>query len=216
MTIANLNNMIINAHVNQADVTRLSPGQDVDIQVESVPGLTMKGTLDRVAPQAVIRNGIKGFASRILIKEIDPRVRPGMTAILSIPIASAEGVLAVPLAAVFTEESSRYVFVKTGDKFERRSVVIGITDYGYAEVQQGLNPGDVVSLEQVVDSLPDRERNLPGAGIRSRFASFKPAGTNAPPAATVKVTNHPAESKATGAKAEGERPSVRRTSASGS
>src|SRR6266705_5792377 len=129
MTIANLKDMIINAHINQADVTRLTTGQQVDIQVESVPGLKMKGTLERIAPQAVIKNGIKGFGTRIAIKDIDRRIRPGMTALLSIPVASAESVLAVPLAAVFTERGERYVFVKQEDRFEQRPVLIGITDY---------------------------------------------------------------------------------------
>src|SRR6266513_3159389 len=112
MSIANLNDMIISAHINQTDVIRLSPGQDVQVQIESVPGLEMTGKLDRVAPQAVIKNGIKGFAARVAIKNIDVRVRPGMTAILNIPVSSAENVLAVPLSAVFTERNDRYVFVK--------------------------------------------------------------------------------------------------------
>src|SRR6185436_6615083 len=85
MTIANLNDMIITAHVNQADVTRLAVGQLVDVQVESVPGLRIAGAVERIAPQAIVRNGIKGFTARVQIKEIDPRIRPGMTAILRIP-----------------------------------------------------------------------------------------------------------------------------------
>ena len=118
MTVANLNDMIIAAHINQADVTRMKAGQSVDVQVESVPGLKMKGVVERIAPQAIIRNGIKGFAARIGIKDLDPRVRPGMTSILSIPVASAENVMAVPLAAVFTEKNQetgqyeRFVYVK--------------------------------------------------------------------------------------------------------
>ena len=52
MTIANLNDMVINAHINQADVTRLTAGQTIDIQVESVPGLKMKGILERIAPRS--------------------------------------------------------------------------------------------------------------------------------------------------------------------
>jgi HlyD family secretion protein len=213
MTIANLNDMIINAHINQADVTRLSAGQDVEIQVESVPGLKMRGLLDRVAPQAVIRNGIKGFAARITIKDIDPRVRPGMTAILSIPIASVEDVLAVPLASVFTEENGRYVFVKTGEKFERRTVVIGITDYGYAEVQQGLSAGEVVSLEQVADTQPPVEKTA-AAGIKSRFAVTKAALSNAVAPATVKFAIPTAESK--GGSTKPENSTARRNAGSGS
>ena len=159
LTIANLKAMVINAHINQADVTRLNPGQVVEIQVESVPGLQMKGSLERIAPQAVIKNGIKGFGARVLITEIDPRVRPGMTALLTIPVASAESVLAVPLAAVFTEQGERYVFIKQEEKFERRTVLIGIADHFMAEVREGLAANDVVSLEEPTEFRNSKSTN---------------------------------------------------------
>ena len=152
MSIANLNDMVVNAHVNQADVIRLQQGREVEIQAESVPGVKMRGLVERIAPQAVIKNGIKGFATRIAIKDIDPRVRPGMTALLSIPVSSADNVLAVPLAAVFTERGERFVFVKNEDQFERRVIILGVTDYAFAEVVKGLNSGEIVSLDQKVNS----------------------------------------------------------------
>ncbi len=154
MSIANLNDMIITAHINQADVTRMKTGQPVEVQVESVPGLKMKGEVERIAPQAVIKNGIKGFSARITIKNLDERIRPGMTSILSIPVASVENALSVPLSAVFTEKGERYVYVKDGEQFERRPVQIGISDYAYAEVQRGVNDGDVVALETPADIKP--------------------------------------------------------------
>jgi HlyD family secretion protein len=163
MSIANLKNMIVNAHVNQADVIRLQQGRDVEIQAESVPGVKMRGTVERIAPQAVIKNGIKGFAARIAIKDIDPRVRPGMTAILSIPVSSADNVLAIPLAAVFSENGERFAFVKTDDGFERRPILLGVTDYAFAEIIQGLSAGEVVSLEQTF--------NGPGNGNASGNAN---------------------------------------------
>jgi len=42
----------------------------------------------------------------MLIKDIDPRIQPGMTANVTIPVASADNVLAVPLGAVFTEQAN--------------------------------------------------------------------------------------------------------------
>jgi RND family efflux transporter MFP subunit len=153
MSIANLNNMIVNAHVNQADVIRLQQGREVEIQAESVPGVKMRGIVERIAPQAVIKNGIKGFSARIAIQDIDSRVRPGMTAILSIPVSTVDNVLAVPLAAIFTERGERFVFVKNDEgQFERRPVILGVTDYAFAEVVKGINPGEVVSLEQTVNT----------------------------------------------------------------
>lgn len=154
LTIADLNHMIINAHVNQADVSRLSVGLKVDIQVEAITGLVVEGVVERIAPQATIENGIKGFSARIRLKEIDPRIQPGMTANIKIPVQSAAGVMAVPLGAVFTEyneqlkKQERFVYVQQGESFERRLVQIGVADYFFAEILSGLNPGETVSLEQ--------------------------------------------------------------------
>src|SRR6266516_2346948 len=177
MTIANLSDMVVNAHVNQADVTRLNQGQEIDIQVESVPGLKMTGELERIAPQAIIKNGIKGFDARIAIKNIDPRVRPGMTAVLAIPVSSAENVLAVPLAAVFTENGERFVFVKNEDKFERRPVIIGATDYSHAEVVKGLSVGEVVSLDQTLNSAGPRPPAAGGSGSKRTASGRSDSGT---------------------------------------
>jgi len=171
LTIANLNDMIITAHINQADVTRMKNGQSVDVQVESVPGLKMKGAVERIAPQAIIKNGIKGFSARVAIKNLDPRIRPGMTSILSIPVASVENALAVPLSAVFTEKGERFVYVKDGEKFERRTVQIGISDFSFAEVQRGLADGEVVALELPPDIKPTKPVK---AGKATNNAAMRP------------------------------------------
>jgi RND family efflux transporter MFP subunit len=176
MTIANLKDMIVNAHINQADVTRLRTNQVVGIQVESVPGLKMSGIIERIAPQAVIKNGIKGFGARIQIKEIDPRIRPGMTAILSIPVARVENALSVPLSAVFSEKGERYVYIKKDEAYQRRPVTVGISDLSYAEVQKGLSEGEIVALE-----LPPEERGKPA------LPPAKPGETNGKPAKTIRA-----------------------------
>ena len=147
LTIADLGELIINAHINQADVTRLSVNQQVQIEVEAVAGLKLIGRLDRIAPQATIRNGIKGFATRVIVKNDEQSgVRPGMTANLTIPLQSADNVLAVPLAAVFTDQGARFAYVQQGGKFARVPIRIGVTDYDYAEVTSGLEGGETVSL----------------------------------------------------------------------
>ena len=120
LTIADLSELIINAHINQADVTRLTVNQKVQIEVEAVAGLKLFGRLDRIAPQATIKNGIKGFSTRIIVKnDENSGLRPGMTANLTIPLQSADNVLAVPLAAVFTDQGSRFAYVKQDAKFAR-------------------------------------------------------------------------------------------------
>ena len=180
LTIADLNSMIINAQVNQADVPRLKVGEAVQVTVEAVAGLLVTGVVERLSPQATIRNNIKGYPARIALKNVDPRVRPGMTANVKIPVASADQVTAVPLSAVFTERNpetgqmERYVYVVQDDRLDRRNVTVGVSDYFYAEIQEGLKPGEVVSLELPKDELEKKSQQL---------AIQKPNGEQGAPAA---------------------------------
>ena len=147
LAIADLSELIINAHINQADVTRMTVNQKVEIEVEAVAGLKLQGRLDRIAPQATIKNGIKGFSTRIIVKNDEKSgLRPGMTANLNIPLQSANDVIAIPLAAVFTDKGDRFAYVKESDRFVRMPILIGVSDYDYAEVTKGLSGGEVVSL----------------------------------------------------------------------
>lgn len=156
MTIANLKEMIITAHMNQADVPRLKDGQQVEVDVEAVPGLKLNGIVERVAPQATVKNSIKGFATQIRLKDLDARVRPGMTANMIIPLQTADNAVAIPLAAVFSEENERYTYVrKESGEFEIRPIRIGVADFQYAEVMNGLQPGDVVSLVRPENPVGD-------------------------------------------------------------
>jgi HlyD family secretion protein len=184
LTIADLNSMVINAHINQADITRLKSDQEVEVAVEAVAGLTITGRVERIAPQATIKNNIKGFAVRILLKDVGDKVRPGMTANITIPVASADNVLAVPLAAVYTERdpdagtSERFVYVQKEDGYERKPVTIGVSDLFFAEVQEGLQPGEVVLLEQ-----PKEEREKQ-AHAKEKQAAGGPTGPKVPATAT--------------------------------
>jgi hypothetical protein len=145
--------------------------------------LKFKGRVDRIAPQATLKNNIKGFATQVVLKDTDPRVRPGMTANLSISLASAEHVVAVPLAAVFTEMNERYVYVKKDEAFDIRVIRLGVTDFQFAEVQNGVQPGEVVSLVRPPEAA---ELKLP-APPAPKPAGLKETAQNPlprPPAAT--------------------------------
>ena len=71
---------------------------------------------------------------------------PGHPENLTIPLESADNVIAIPLAAVFTDQGERFVYVKDGEKFSRMPILIGVSDYEYAEVTKGLDGGETVSL----------------------------------------------------------------------
>ena len=193
LTIADLNSMIINAQVNQADVPRLKPGESVEVTIEAVTGLKINGLVERISPQATIKNNIKGYPARIVLKNVDERVRPGMTANVKIPVASADNVAAVPLAAVFTEknpdtlQTERFVYVLKGDSYEKRNVKVGISDFFFAEIQEGLAAGETVSLE-----MPKEDREKAKQLINQHLADAPPAASKPSFAQAASSTNSPA------------------------
>lgn len=197
LTVADLSQLIINAHINQADITRLKVGQEVEVAVEAIQGLKVTGVVERIAPQATIKNNIKGFSARILLKNVDPRIRPSMTANIKIPVSSADNVLAIELAAVFTElnqetqRMERFVYLQHESGYERRLVQIGVSDYFFAEIQQGLNQGDVVALEEPKEEAEKRTK------ARTTAATGAPsAPATKPPAVTAPATTKTNASRA--------------------
>lgn len=175
LTIANLTDMVINSHINQADVTRLKEGMEVKVDVEAVNGLVLTGRVERIAPQATIKASIKGFSTRIELKNAYGKVRPGMTANLTIPLSFADDVVAAPLAAIFTEQGERFAYVKKPSadedeepQWEKRPVSIGVSDYEFVEVQNGLEVGDTVSL-----LLPEHATNAPAKPKEKKTAKKK-------------------------------------------
>lgn len=146
LTIADLNRMIVNAHVNQADVARLKADMAVEVEVEAVPGLNLKGVIERIAPQATIKNNIKGFATLIRLLTLDPRVRPGMTANLHIPLPASPNVLTIPVAAVFSDRGRQVIYVQDGPGFTARPVRVGASDIQFVEILEGVAEGEMVSL----------------------------------------------------------------------
>ena len=168
MEIADLNNLIIQAHVNQADVARMSKEQKVKIEIEAITDLVIDGIVERIAPQATIRNSIKGFSTRIKLLTSNPDIIPGMTASISIPVASADNVVAAPLAAVFTERNETeqrteiFAYVENGDIFNKVMLEIGVNDLRHTEVLRGLKVGDVVSIEKPDDDKVGETISLDG------------------------------------------------------
>lgn len=147
MTIANLSRLLVDTSVNQLDVARLKLGQRVKLSTDSIKDTDMEAVIQFIAPVAAVKNSIKGFAVQALIEKPDPRLRPGMTVSMSIPVASAQDTLSVPISAVFRgDNNSKVVYVRRGDTTEKREVKVGVADYQYTEIKSGLQPGEEILL----------------------------------------------------------------------
>ncbi len=152
MTLANLTKLLVATHINQVDVARLELNQPVKLRAESLKDADLQARISFIAPIATVKNAVKGFEVQALIEKSDPRLRPGMTVNISVPIARADNAVSVPISAVFKGEGrTKVVYVRNGEATEKREVKIGVTNIDYAQILNGLAEGEDVLLVE-----PDR------------------------------------------------------------
>lgn len=151
MDIADLSQMFIAAHINQVDVTKIKLGHPAEVSINSIEDLTMEGKVSFIAPVAKVKRNVKGFTVEVEVVDLDPRVRPGMTADMIFEVDSADGALTLPLSAIFTDDENTkvvYVSEKGGKEPKAQPVEVGISNYNFAEIKTGLKEGQRVLLSR--------------------------------------------------------------------
>lgn len=90
--------------------------------------------------------GEKYFQLVVSLKGDKSKLRPGMTARISIRGSNVKDALAIPIQGVFCEGNRKYCFVYKGRGFTKVEVAVGRQNEDMAEILSGLHRGDQVSL----------------------------------------------------------------------
>lgn len=99
--IANdLTKMQIDANVAEADIGNVEVGQDVDFTVDAYPYRTFRGKVTQIRNSPITVQNVVTYDTVIGVNNSDMKLRPGMTANVSIVIAHRDNVLKVPNAAL--------------------------------------------------------------------------------------------------------------------
>ncbi len=99
--IANdLTRMQIDSSVAEADVGGVEENQDVDFRVDAYPNRTFHGTVTQVRNAPTTQNNVVTYDCVIGLTNADYKLKPGMTANVSIVIAQHEDVLKIPNSAL--------------------------------------------------------------------------------------------------------------------
>lgn len=97
---ADLTQMQVNASIDESDVGRMRPGQVVTFRVDAYPNETFRGSVNQVRLNPVTVQNVVTYSTVIDVPNPELKLKPGMTAQVTIEIARREDVLRIPNAAL--------------------------------------------------------------------------------------------------------------------
>ncbi len=138
--VADLSVVWANLNVYQKDLPYIRVGQKATVTgIEAT--LHYTGTISYVSP--VVDEATRTATARVVVPNPHRRWRPGMFVSARVVVDAIQAPLVVPTTALETYENRTVVFVKTEDGFEPRPVTVGRTNDRFAEILEGLTPGEV-------------------------------------------------------------------------
>ena len=97
---ADLSQMQLNASIDESDLGQLADGQPVQFTVDAYPTDSFHGVVKQVRLNPVVASNVVTYSAIITAPNPDPKLKPGMTANLTIEVARRDDVLRAPAAAL--------------------------------------------------------------------------------------------------------------------
>jgi len=154
-----LTNMRVIADIDEADIGGVKEGQRVTFTVDAFPDDSFEGAVTQVRQQATTESNVVTYEVVISAPNKDLKLKPGLTANVTIFTLEKNNVLAVPAKALRFQpneaflkkgeaiddcEGDHKVWTKEGNTFKAHKVEIGTTNGVMTEITGGIQAGTEV------------------------------------------------------------------------
>ncbi len=159
--LPDLSSMISKTYINEIDISKIKKGQSVEVGIDAFPEKKFQGVVTSVANigQALPGGDSKVFEVIVKIHGSDPDLRPAMTTMNVIKTATLTEVLYIPQDAIFSNDSTSYVYRIHKREKSRQIIEKGEENENFVVVRQGVEEGDKVML-----TIPADYNSWPMAG----------------------------------------------------
>ena len=156
-TIADLNKMIFEGKVDEAEVGKLVIGMPLEVNLGAVEDKSLKAKLKFIAPKGNEEQGAVQFKIEAdLFLNDSIFVRAGYSANASLVLERKDSVMAISesLLQFDSKTEEPYVEIEVGDqKFERKDIKIGISDGVNVEIISGISEDDKIKVWNKTEPL---------------------------------------------------------------
>jgi HlyD family secretion protein len=146
---ADLSKILVRAFVDEPDVARLAPGDEIEVTWDAIPGRTWNGTLS-VVPSTVKLHGARNVGeTTCVVDNKDFKLLPNINVGVTIVTAKHSDALTVPREAIRQDNGKSYVFQVVNDELQRHEVATSIFNLTEVEVTNGVSEHAVLALNSI-------------------------------------------------------------------
>ena len=147
VNIADLDNLYVDAQVDESDIAKVQVGDQVSAESDALPGVTFSGEVVSINPVGEVVSGLVKYDVRVKIEtpKGDDFLPLGSTMNLVIQIGGETTTLAVPITAIQNDAQGEFVWVVRGGETLRVDVTGGAIIGEMVAVTGDLNEGDIVT-----------------------------------------------------------------------
>jgi RND family efflux transporter MFP subunit len=166
ITIPDASKMKVEIKVHETWIGKIQLGQEAKIMVEAFPDKTFTGKVTKKAPLAAQTGSwdpdVKVYTTDVTIEGTHDGLKTGMTGKVEVLFDGLQDVLYVPIQSVVTDaDETRFCYVKTNNRLEKREVETGLFNDNFVEIRTGLTEGEKVLLNPVrwiASELPKEQK----------------------------------------------------------
>jgi len=151
--LPDLSSIHLEARLDESDRGRLLVGQTATVKIEAVPGKDFAATVELISVLAKVDFSQgwpppKNFDLGLVLKEPDPKIRPGMTATARIAIERVPNVLIAPGEAVFQHDGRPVVYRLKGSAFDEQRIEVSRRGREQVAIASGVDAGDKLATRR--------------------------------------------------------------------
>ena len=149
-SLADVGNMIFEGKLDESEVGKIKLNLPLEITVGAIENKKFNAVLDYIAPKGTEENGAVQFPIKGTLDNKDNIfIRAGLSANASIILEKADKVLAIKESLIQFDEKTKKSFVEVeigSQKFEKRNVVLGVSDGIYVQIKSGISKDDKIKV----------------------------------------------------------------------
>ena len=143
---ADLSKVLVRAFVDEPDVGRLAPGQEIELTWDAVPGRTWEGAVSTIPATVKLRGTRNVGETTCVVDNHDFKLLPNVNVGVTIITAEHRFALTVPREAVRQDDSKTFVYQIVNNELQRREVQTSIYNLTRVEVTGGIGDNALVVL----------------------------------------------------------------------